>query len=82
MSGKGEKRGAKTSITQLKIYLKYLKENNVLRTGKLTPAMDPTFVNNIYKKMTSEMNACGIGPQKSVEGWKKVKILYNIYAYL
>ncbi|GLV33433.1 proliferation disrupter, partial [Carabus blaptoides fortunei] len=63
------KRTAKTTHKQYEIYVKYLEDCSFLRTGKTAP--DKEHNNEIWKKLTLELNSTGVGPSRNVEAWKK-----------
>lgn len=66
-------RTKRTSKKQFQIYVKYLENNEKLRTGKLTPSDDPKNISNIWECMTAELNATGDGPKRNTQEWKKVR---------
>ncbi|KAF5276397.1 hypothetical protein FQR65_LT16345 [Abscondita terminalis] len=62
----------RTSKKQFLIYLKYLKENEILLTGKLVPSMAPDTLKSVWDNLCLELNSCGDGPTRTPESWKKV----------
>ncbi|XP_031353383.1 uncharacterized protein LOC116178413 [Photinus pyralis] len=62
----------KTSKSQFKIYLSYLKRHDILITGKLTPSTNTEGLKQIWNEMVANLNSCGDGPVRNIEGWKKV----------
>ncbi|KAJ8974789.1 hypothetical protein NQ317_017439 [Molorchus minor] len=67
-----EKKSKRTSKKQFESYLKFLESSDLLRTGKLKPTDEPKDVQNIWEKMACELNACGDGPIRTTQEWKKV----------
>ncbi|CAH1114780.1 unnamed protein product [Psylliodes chrysocephalus] len=62
----------RTSKKQFEIYVQYIKEHNVLKTGKMTPGIIPKDIENIWDQMCTDLNAVGDGPTRPATEWKKV----------
>ncbi|KAB0802360.1 hypothetical protein PPYR_04546 [Photinus pyralis] len=71
MSVKTVKR-PRTTKSLFSIYVEYLERNSVLRTGKLSPNLGAEDVQNLWVKLSQALNACGDGPTRDSDGWKKV----------
>ncbi|XP_031349626.1 uncharacterized protein LOC116175583 [Photinus pyralis] len=65
-------RKARTSKKQYVIYVEYLEEHPILRSGKLSPRTTPEDLHNLWVQLVNALNACGDGPTRDVDAWKKV----------
>ncbi|CAG9773272.1 unnamed protein product [Ceutorhynchus assimilis] len=68
----------RTTKTQFKIYLSFLRENPVLLTGKLNPSTtNPEDIIKAWEKLTTTLNSCKDGPMRDTASWKKAFTEWN-----
>ncbi|KAB0805456.1 hypothetical protein PPYR_02426 [Photinus pyralis] len=62
----------RTTKEQFEIYVRTLENNKLFVTGRLKPGMNPEILQELWTSLVDELNSCGSGPVRTVEGWKKV----------
>ncbi|KAF5303737.1 hypothetical protein FQR65_LT18967 [Abscondita terminalis] len=62
----------RTTKQQFTMYVNCLESYPFLYNGKLNPSMGPEKWNELWGKLRDDLNACGGGPTRDIEGWKKV----------
>ncbi|CAG9759321.1 unnamed protein product [Ceutorhynchus assimilis] len=62
----------RTSKKQFGLYIKFVKENPVLITGKLQPSGNPKDLEVLWDELSKVLNSCGDGPIRETASWKKV----------
>ncbi|KAK4882216.1 hypothetical protein RN001_005535 [Aquatica leii] len=65
------KRTKNTSNDQLEIYLTFMEEDYIFRSGTVNPTVSPNYITNKWEEISNKLNSVGDGPQLSSEEWKK-----------